>query len=68
MRPKSNYQKMKAQIQMYLSDHVELQFFTSMFTIKSKLRANYIDDGRPTEINILHLNPHYYFLNLYKKQ
>ena len=30
------------------------------FTIKSKLRANYIDDGRPTEIAIMRENPRFY--------
>jgi hypothetical protein len=59
-RPTSNYHKMLAQIKQYLSQEVTLNFFTSMFTIKSKLRANYIDDGRPTEIALLHKNPHFY--------
>lgn len=59
-RPASNYHKMLAQIKQYLSEEVQLNYFTSMFTIKSKLRANYIDDGRPTEIGLLHKNPHFY--------
>jgi hypothetical protein len=59
-RPRSNYRKMLAQIQHYFSDLVRFQYFTSMFTIKSKLKANYIDDGRPTEISMLHENPHFY--------
>lgn len=59
-KPASNYQKMNAQIRQYLSDKVDLQYFTSMFTIKSKLRANHIDDGRPTEIALLHQSPDFY--------
>ncbi|MEL6658085.1 MAG: FAD-dependent oxidoreductase [Bacteroidota bacterium] len=59
-RPPSNYRKMKAQMQQYLAPQVELSYFTSMFTIKSKLKANFIDDGRPTEISVLHRNPHFY--------
>ncbi|RMF00191.1 MAG: hypothetical protein D6772_06670, partial [Bacteroidetes bacterium] len=60
VRPRSNYAKMEAQIRQYLSKEVDLHYFTSMFTIKSKLRANYIDDGRPTEIRLLQRNPHFY--------
>lgn len=59
-KPRSNYRKMMAQISHYFSDAVQLHYFTSMFTIKSKLKANYIDDGRPTEISQLHKNPHFY--------
>jgi hypothetical protein len=59
-RPASNYRKMISQISHYFTDEVELQYFTSMFTIKSKLKANYIDDGRPTEISVLHENPRFY--------
>ena len=59
-KPASNYRKMMAQISHYFTDAVQLHYFTSMFTIKSKLKANYIDDGRPTEISQLHKNPHFY--------
>jgi hypothetical protein len=51
---------MLAQIRQYLSDEAQLHYFTSMFTIKSKLQANYIDDGRPTEIAVLRDNPRFY--------
>ena len=51
---------MRAQMQQYLAPEVQLNYFTSMFTIKSKLKANFIDDGRPTEINVLRRNPHFY--------
>jgi len=59
-RPKSSYRKMLAQMQQYFADHVDFQYFSSFFTIKSKLKANYIDDGRPTEISLLRENPHFY--------
>ncbi len=59
-RPRSNYRKMIGQIKHYFADEVEFHYFSSMFTIKSKLKANYIDDGRPTEISILNENPRFY--------
>lgn len=59
-RPASNYQKMIRQIQLYLKPEVQLFYLSSMFTIKSKLKANYIDDGRPTEIAILSEYPRFY--------
>ena len=59
-RPRSNYRKMIGQIKHYFADEVEFHYFTSMYTIKSKLKANYIDDGRPTEISILNENPRFY--------
>ncbi len=59
-RPRSNFLKMQAQMKQYLGPHVQLNYFSSMYTIKSKLKANYIDDGRPTEISILRKNPHFY--------
>ena len=59
-KPLSNYRKMVAQMQRYLATHVQLNYLTSFFTIKSKLRANHIDDGRPTEISRLHEAPGFY--------
>ena len=59
-KPASNQKKMVAQIRQYLEDEVELNYFGSLFTIKSKLMANYIDDGRPTEIAVLNDNPRFY--------
>lgn len=59
-RPASNYSKMMRQIQLYLREEVQLFYLGSMFTIKSKLKANHIDDGRPTEIAILRENPRFY--------
>ena len=37
----------------YFDEKVDFQHLFSYFTIKSKLKANYIDDGRPTEISVL---------------
>jgi hypothetical protein len=51
---------MISQISHYFTDKVRLDYFTSLFTIKSKLKANYIDDGRPTEISILNQDPPFY--------
>lgn len=59
-RPVTHYNKMKRQIERYLKANVELFYLSSMFTIKSKLKANHIDDGRPTEIAILNENPRFY--------
>lgn len=59
-RPASNQHKMMAQMMHYFSDKVALDYYTSLFTIKSKLKANYIDDGRPTEISVLHDSPRFY--------
>ena len=58
--PPSNYRKMLGQIRQYFSEQVELNYQHSLFTIKSKLKANFIDDGRPTEISCLHRNPDFY--------
>lgn len=61
-RPVSNAPKMLAQMQQYFSDSVHFEHFFSYFTIKSKLKSSYIDDGRPTEISMLRDNPRYYCL------
>ena len=59
-KPRSNFLKMRSQIKHYFSENIQLNYVDSLFTIKSKLKANYIDDGRPTEISILHKNPRFY--------
>lgn len=59
-KPQSNQRKMIGQISHYFAPWVQLNYFNSMFTIKSKLKANFIDDGRPTEISCLQENPHFY--------
>ncbi|HMO38249.1 MAG TPA: FAD-dependent oxidoreductase [Saprospiraceae bacterium] len=59
-QPISNHRKMLAQMRQYFAESVDFQYFSSLYTIKSKLKANYIDDGRPTEISKLHENPPFY--------
>ncbi|MBK7336645.1 MAG: FAD-binding oxidoreductase [Saprospirales bacterium] len=59
-RPPSNYRKMLGQMRQYFSEQVEWEYKYSWFTIKSKLQASFIDDGRPTEISLLRENPHFY--------
>lgn len=59
-QPDSNKHKMVQQIRQYFKSEVDFHYFCSLFTIKSKLRANTIDDGRPTEIRVLHKNPTFY--------
>jgi hypothetical protein len=61
-RPESNAYKMLAQMQQYFSEGVSFAHLFSYFTIKSKLKANYIDDGRPTEISMLRSEPRFYCL------
>ena len=61
-RPVSNASKMLAQMQQYFSEEVHFEHFFSYFTIKSKLKSSYIDDGRPTEISMLRDNPRFYCL------
>jgi hypothetical protein len=61
-KPVSAKNKMISQIRQYLSASVELQYFSSFYTIKSKLKASSIDDGRPTEIAVLGKNPDFYCL------
>ncbi|MBK7938456.1 MAG: hypothetical protein IPJ82_15855 [Lewinellaceae bacterium] len=61
-RPVSNAFKMLAQMRQYFSESVGFEHLFSYFTIKSKLKANYIDDGRPTEISMLRSEPRFYCL------
>ena len=61
-KPTSAKLKMIAQFQQYLAPKVQLDYYNSFFTIKTKLKANHIDDGRPTEISILNTEPHFYCL------
>lgn len=61
-RPATNAYKMIAQMRQYLADSVPLQYLFSYFTIKTKLKASYIDDGRPTEISLLRERPQFYCL------
>lgn len=59
-QPDSAFPKMSAQMRRYFSEKVEWQYFFSKYTIKSKLRANHIDDGRPTEIIQSSAKPDFY--------
>lgn len=59
-KPKSNYRKMLDQIRQYFNPEIDFSYFSSYYTIKSKLKASHIDDGRPTEISLLRENPRFY--------
>lgn len=61
-RPQPNAPKMLAQMRRYFSEQVDFQYLFSYFTIKSKLKASYIDDGRPTEITKMREEPAFYCL------
>lgn len=61
-RPDSNAYKMLAQMRQYFSESVHFEHLFSYYTIKSKLKASYIDDGRPTEISMLRSEPRFYCL------
>jgi len=61
-RPDSNAYKMLAQMRQYFSESVRFEHLFSYYTIKSKLKASYIDDGRPTEISMLRSEPRFYCL------
>jgi hypothetical protein len=61
-RPASNAQKMLAQMRQYFSEKVQFEHLFSYYTIKSKLKSSHIDDGRPTEIALLHESPRFYCL------
>lgn len=60
VRPHSAQAKMLAQIRQYFSSKIHFHYYSSLFTIKSKLQANTIDDGRPTRIDRLKENPAFY--------
>ena len=59
-RPVSAFAKMSAQMRQYFNARVEWQYYFSKYTVKSKLRANHIDDGRPTEISQPAADPDFY--------
>jgi FAD dependent oxidoreductase len=61
-RPAPNARKMLSQMQQYFSEKVSFDYWFSYFTIKSKLKASHIDDGRPTEIAMLRAEPRFYCL------
>ena len=57
LRPKTAFRKMRAQLRHYISDTVDLTHISSLYTVKSKLRASFIDDGRPTIVQRLSNTP-----------
>lgn len=59
-QPRSNMHKMTAQMGQYFSKDMTWTHYKSLFTIKSKLQANHIDDGRPTEIKQFSEKPYFY--------
>ncbi|MFN0013650.1 MAG: NAD(P)/FAD-dependent oxidoreductase [Saprospiraceae bacterium] len=61
-RPPSNAYKMLRQMQQYFTESVRFEHLFSYFTIKTKLKASHIDDGRPTEIAVLSDSPKLYCL------
>lgn len=61
-RPVTNAPKMLAQMQQYFAETVQFEHLFSYYTIKSKLKASHIDDGRPTEISLLRESPRFYCL------
>ena len=44
-KPMSNSKKMKRQLSNYLSKNVKLQYQFSMYTIRTKLQYNHVDDN-----------------------
>ena len=61
-KPMSNSKKMKRQLSNYLSKNVKLQYQFSMYTIRTKLQYNHVDDGRPTEVTKMNSKPEFFCL------
>ncbi|MBH49870.1 MAG: hypothetical protein CMG69_03860 [Candidatus Marinimicrobia bacterium] len=59
-KPPSNRMKMIKHMEKYLKHKISFDEIYSRYTIKSKLQASYIDDGRPTEISKFSSNPDFY--------
>jgi len=55
-KPASNYRQMIRQVSNYLKK-VHLNYCSSMYAIKAKLRSSSMDDRRPTEVTKLHKYP-----------
>lgn len=51
-RPHSNLRKMTSQLGLYLTDDVDIYPHGSLFTVKTKLKSSFVDDARPTDVNI----------------
>jgi glycerol-3-phosphate dehydrogenase len=58
-KPKSNVYKMLRQTQQYFKEPLDLTHFSSLFTVKTKLKSSYIDDARPTCIDTTSKSPYY---------
>jgi hypothetical protein len=59
-RPRTNQYKMIRQMSKYIKASIKMDYLFSMYTVKSKLQASYIDDGRPTVISRLRRDPDYF--------
>jgi hypothetical protein len=62
LTPPSNLDKMIAQLKQYVTADIPLQRQFSIFTVKTKLKASYIDDSRPTLIQKMHPDKDFYCL------
>ncbi len=58
-QPKSNYKKMFQQINRFIDQELYIFYLQSMYTIRTKLKSSFIDDGRPTSIIKTSSNPGY---------
>ena len=57
VRPKSNHRKMLSQAKLYLKDTSDLVVHGSLYTVKTKLKSAFVDDGRPTDLRVLSKKP-----------
>jgi hypothetical protein len=55
--PPSNLGKMIAQLRQYTVPDLEITPQTPLFTVKTKLKASYIDDSRPTLVRRMRAGP-----------
>lgn len=56
-RPATNTRKMINQLQHYLARHTDIYVHGSLYTVKTKLKSAFIDDGRPTDICVYRKAP-----------
>lgn len=59
VRPMTNRRKMLTQARQYLAPDTDLHIHGSLYTVKTKLRSAFIDDGRPTDIRTYRQKPFY---------
>tara|TARA_B100001123_G_C14768135_1_gene811554 strand:- start:417 stop:626 length:210 start_codon:yes stop_codon:yes gene_type:complete len=50
------------QMKKYLREDIDLSYLHSMYTIRTKLASSFIDDSRPTSIQLLSEDPAFYLL------